>query len=194
MPTPAFWPDGPSIGATAYTLRMQGDNRYETAASIAMVTTLNLNKTSGYPFEQVTLGINARGNDNVPTETYGLSTCPETIHIAAGDNPADALAASGVKGITNLPLGDTGVLTNVTNALVLLTDAARGNPGAVLNPRTRTALLTIRDNCQKPFNAVILGGEAAVSVTAAAEVDAIANAVARVDGSGLQASIEAATG
>lgn len=86
---PSAWPSNSSVRPRLDTwpnaLRIHGENRYQTALAATLVMRGD-GADDSYPY-----------GDPDPATTngwWGLDTCPRSVIIVAGDNPADALAAN----------------------------------------------------------------------------------------------------
>jgi hypothetical protein len=167
FPQPQF-----AESSTAYTMRFAGLDRFATAGDGALTAAVNQDKTTGWPFNE--------GHALDPTKAYGASACPGTVFIVASDGLPDALAASALRGLANVAV--SGHSYNTANALLLLTDTARPPANATtLNDETRTVLAAFKGACGG-FDALILGGPAAVATSVEGDVGAYANTVGRIAG------------
>src|SRR5579864_9521596 len=167
FPQPQF-----AQSSTAYTLRFAGTDRFATAGEGALLAAINQQKTTGWPFNE--------GDPLSPAKAYGGAACPKTVLIAASDGLPDALAASALRGLATLTL--SGHVYDTANALLLLTDTARPPSNATtLNEETKVVLTAVKGTCGG-FDAIILGGTAAVASGVEADLGAYADTVGRIAG------------
>ncbi|MFM8528388.1 MAG: cell wall-binding repeat-containing protein, partial [Ilumatobacteraceae bacterium] len=194
-PPPAAWPSNdsvrPRIEAGPHSLRFYGDNRYQTALAATLLLR-GSGSADSYPF----------GNPDPATSRgwWGLGTCPRSIIVVAGDNPADALAANTLSDPTGSstepylqrsaaadplffpPGGFARVDTDF--APVLTTTSARDG-ATQLDIATRLAAQDLsRGGCNTAKQAIIVGGVRAIASTVEAELVSIGyDEVFRVAGS-----------
>jgi ell wall binding domain 2 (CWB2) len=172
--TPTFYPSGFTLDSTSYSLRLAGGNRYATAGTLAVTADVNDGGSSGaFPF--------GNPDDTDPSEAYSTGSCPDAVGIAAGDTPADALAASSAweTNLDAVPVAGGGSQDNVstTDSVMLLTQSAReGGQSADLSPETIQAIQKIRNECGS-FNSMVFGGSAAIPATALSTLDALTDTV-----------------
>lgn len=173
--TPGYFPLGTTLDTTAYTLRLAGINRFATAAAMGLVSGINQNTSTGFPFHEP--------NKTDRSKAYGFNKCPKGVGIAAGDVPADALAAAPAWQVSFDAPKDSGGGTGTVNTqdgVLLLTES--GRDGAIgLNVYT-TATLQRLVSIGCVFDAVIFGGKAAVNQAAADTLDLFAGTVYRIAG------------
>jgi hypothetical protein len=172
--TPSYFPIGTMLDTTAYSLRIAGTNRFATAAAMGLVSGINQITTTGWPFHEP--------NKTDASKAYGFNKCPKGVGVAAGDVPADALAAASAWQVSfEAPkdAGGTGTL-NTQDGVLLLTES--GRDGAFdLSTYTITVLQRlVARGCS--FDAVIFGGKAAVPQAAADTLDLFAGTVFRIAG------------
>jgi hypothetical protein len=178
--TPSFFSSAAKLDTTAYSLRMWGADRFGTAAAVA-VASVGDETSNAYPFDQA--------DKTDADEAWGLTTCPSAVGVAAGDVPADALAASALweAGSFTAPLavGSGSATVDATDGLLLLTESTRQN-ATDLNSSTIAALNKVKSLCEggtgSTFDAVIFGGTGAVPLGAAETLDTIAVDVVRLGG------------
>lgn len=192
---PAAWPNSstvqPSIDGWPNALRISGDDRYQTGLSASLMLRGSGGATS-YPY--------GSSNPATPSGWWGLATCPRSIIIAAGDNPADALVASSLSDPTGLssepylqrsaaadPLFDpVGGFQKVDTdfAPILITRSARQGATA-LDLATRLAVQDLRNGgCSTARQAIIVGGAASIPTSVDTELVSIGyEQVFRVAGS-----------
>ena len=173
--SPTYFPPNFSENATAFSLRFAGNDRFLTAGTGALVAATNHNTKTGWPFNTAT------GSD--PANAYGANACPKTVFIVASDGLPDALASASLRDIATLTPSGSSHTFDTTDALLLLTATARPPDNATgLTDSTKTALTQIKNACSGGFDAIILGGTAAVPQGAEADLGAYANNVGRIAG------------
>lgn len=171
--TPDYYPAGFTLGTTAYSLRFAGNNRAQTAGTVAETGAINSGGSVGaYPFN------NPDRTD--PGVAYEGAGCPAVVGISASDTPADALAASQawettLDGVSVLG-GGTQDNVSTTDGYMLLTTANRDGSSPDLDAATIQTIQDIRNRCGS-FDALVFGGTSAVSSTALTTLDALTNTV-----------------
>ncbi|HWW52713.1 MAG TPA: cell wall-binding repeat-containing protein, partial [Acidimicrobiales bacterium] len=167
FPQPQF-----AQSSTAYTLRFAGTDRFATAGEGTLVAAINQKTTTGWPFNE--------GDPLSPAKAYGAGACPKTVFIVASDGLPDALAASALRGLAALTLSSH--VYSTANALLLLTDTARPPANATtLNDETKVVLTAVKATCGN-FDAIVLGGPAAVATGVETDLGAYAGTVGRIAG------------
>ena len=170
---PEDWPVNPAMQPSLDTwpnaVRLAGDNRYQTGLSAAL-TLRGSGGASSYPF----------GSPDPATASgsYGLGSCPRAVIVVAGDNPADALAASSLSDPTGQstepylrittsadqvfdPVGDFRRVDTDYAPILVTTSARQG--AAQLNLATRLAAQDLRTGaCTTARDAIVVGGTSAV--------------------------------
>lgn len=192
---PAEWPAtstmSPGLDGWPNAIRIFGANRYQTGLSAAL-TLVGSGAGTSYPY----------GSPDPSTADgwFGLDSCPRSVIVVAGDNPADALAASSLSDPTGQssepylrissaadqvfdPVGDYRRV-DTDFAPVLVTRSTRqGATG--LEIATRLAAQTLRSGeCTTAREAIVVGGTSAVPSAVDAELLAIGySRVFRIAGS-----------
>lgn len=171
---PTYFPAHDNLSETAYSLRFAGDTRFSTASAAALVSAYNSDKTSGFPFDEP--------DPTQPAKAYGMGACPGTVLIAASDGLPDALASASLRGVKGIKIPNNTHAFDLSNAVLLLTDTARQpTPPSGLNADTTAALNLIKTACPS-FDAIILGGTAAVPASTETDLGKVAANVGRVAG------------
>ncbi|MGQ0617194.1 MAG: cell wall-binding repeat-containing protein [Acidimicrobiia bacterium] len=177
--TPDHFPAGSTLDTSAYTLRLAGADRFQTAGTMALVSAVNGPPGTGYPFNSA--------DSASPNAAYATGVCPTTVAIAASDTPADALSAAAAwdTQLDGVPFAaTTGQADNVQtgDGVILLTAANRTGGNADLSTATSQVLNQILAvPCPAP-NAVIFGGTTAVSEKAESTLDSLVGTVYRFAG------------
>ena len=195
------WPNG---------LRIFGADQFQTSLAAA----LTLRGGGSFPFDSPEAPNGIDTSLSAASGWWGLDTCPRTVIVAAGDSPADALAAAALSDSTGEsaepylrrsaaadPLFDPpGGFARVDTfaAPILLTPSARAEATALAVP-VRLAAQDLRSGgCKTARQAIIVGGPAAVAPEIEAELVSIGyTEVFRVGGEnryGTAAAVAAALG
>ncbi|MFA5565861.1 MAG: cell wall-binding repeat-containing protein [Acidimicrobiia bacterium] len=185
-PNPEFWPASPTVSPKmagyANAIRFFGADRYSTSLALSLA----LRGTGGFPFETPARQSSGAINLSQNRSWWGAATCPRSLMVVAGDNPADALAASALSDPTGKssepylqrsaaadplfdPIGGFAKV-DTDNAPIIVTTSAREG-ATLLSP---AANLAVRDlvsgGCQNAWQAIVVGGTAAVSASVEAEL------------------------
>jgi hypothetical protein len=159
----------PSLDTWPNAVRLAGDNRYQTGLTAAL-TLRSAGGATSYPF----------GSPDPATTngSYGLGSCPRSVIVVAGDNPADALAASSLSDATGNssepylristsadqvfdPVGDFRRVDTDFAPILVTTSARQG--ATQLNLATRLAAQDLRNGgCTSAREAIVVGGTSAV--------------------------------
>ena len=172
------WPAGPGasprIEGVAHALRFLGADRFETN----LATTLALRGKGGFPY--TTSDRTSGGASSLGTASgwWGARSCPKSVIVVAGDNFADALAATSLSDPTDRsagpllervaaadPLFDPiGGFARVDMAVAPIIVTASGRQGATtLSISSRIAAQDMSEGgCTTARTAVIVGGAGAV--------------------------------
>ena len=176
---PSRWPSGPGasprLEGDAHALRLLGNDRFETN----LAATLVLRGRGGFPFttsDRTSGGASSLGTAN---SWWGARSCPKSVIVVAGDNFADALAATSLSDPTDKgtgpllervaaadPLFDPiGGFARVDMALAPIIVTASGRQGATsLSISSRIAAQDMAlGGCTTARSAVIVGGAGAVA-------------------------------
>ncbi|MBU3718766.1 MAG: hypothetical protein FGM45_10745, partial [Actinobacteria bacterium] len=194
-PSPSAWPNTsaikPSIDGWPHALRIFGSDRYQTGFSASLMMR-GAGGAASYPF--------GSPDPATPAGWWGLGTCPRSIIIAAGDNPADALVASSLSDPTGQstepymqrsaaadPLFDpVGGFQRVDTdfAPILITKSSRQGATS-LDLATRLAAQDLRSGgCTTARQAIIVGGPSSIPSSVDTELVSIGyEQVFRVAGS-----------
>ena len=194
-PPPVAWPNTtvmtPSLDGWPNAIRLSGANRYETGLTAAL-TLRGEGGPSSYPY----------GSPDPATTDgwFGLDSCPRAIIVVAGDNPADALAATPLSDPTGEssepylsisasadqvfdPIGDFRRVD--TDFAPILTTTSTRQGATALNVATRLAAQDLRaGGCTTAREAIVVGGTSAVPESVDTELVSIGyGRVYRVAGS-----------
>ena len=194
-PPPAQWPNTsvmtPSFDGWPNAVRLSGANRYQTGLTAALTLRGEGGPTS-YPY----------GSPDPATTDgwFGLDSCPRSIIVVAGDNPADALAATPLSDPTGEssepylrisasadqvfdPIGDFRRVD--TDFAPILTTTSTRQGATALNVATRLAAQDLRSGgCTTAREAIVVGGTSAVPASVDTELVSIGyDRVYRVAGS-----------
>ena len=172
-PPPSDWPatstTQPSLDGWPNAIRISGANRFQTALAAALALRGAGTPTS-YPFGSPDPGTTAGW--------FGLGSCPRSVIVVAGDNPADALAASSLSDATGNstepylrisaaadqvfdPVGDFRRVD--TDFAPILTTTSTRQGATALNIATRLGAQDLRSGgCTTAREAIIVGGTSAV--------------------------------
>jgi putative cell wall-binding protein len=170
---PDDWPVNPAMQPSLDTwpnaVRLAGDTRYQTGLSAAL-TLRGTGGTTSYPF--------GSPDPTTASGSYGLGSCPRAVIVVAGDNPADALAASSLSDPTGQstepylrittsadqvfdPVGDFRRVDTDYAPILVTTSARQG--ATQLNLATRLAAQDLRNGaCTTAREAIVVGGTSAV--------------------------------
>lgn len=212
--TPAQWPSSflaaPRLEGWPNGLRIFGADQYQTSLAAALA----LRGDGSFPFDTPDASVGVDLSLSTASSWWGLDVCPKAIIVAAGDSPADALAAAALSDPTGRssepylqrsaaadPLFDPpGGFARVDTfaAPILLTPSARADATALAVP-VRLAAQDMRSGgCNTARRAIIVGGPAAVAPEIEAELVSIGyTEVFRVAGAnryGTAAAVAAALG
>ena len=211
---PLQWPNSflvsPRMEGWPNALRIYGADQYQASLAAA----LTLRGSGSFPFDAPQASSDASRNLSEASDWWGLDTCPKAIIVAAGDAPADALAAAALSDPTGNssepylqrtaaadPLFDPpGGFARVDTfaAPILLTPSAREDAASLVVP-VRLAAQDLRSGgCNTARQAIIVGGPAAIPPHIESELVSIGFAeVFRVGGAnrfGTAAAVAAALG
>ena len=211
---PLQWPNSflasPRIEGWPNALRIYGADQYQTSLAAA----LTLRGSGSFPFDSPHASPDASRNLSEASGWWGLDTCPKAVIVAAGDSPADALAAAALSDPTGNssepylqrtaaadPLFDPpGGFARVDTfaAPILLTPSSREDATSLAVP-VRLAAQDLRSGgCNTARQAIIVGGPAAIPPHIESELVSIGFAeVFRVGGVnrfGTAAAVAAALG
>ncbi len=176
---PSRWPSGPGasprIEAVAHAVRLLGADRFETNLAV----TLALRGGGSFPFstsDRTSRGASSLAGSN---SWWGAGSCPKSVIVVAGDNFADALAATSLSDPTDKgtgpllervaaadPLFDpVGGFARPEMALAPIIVTASGRQGATtLSISSRIAAQDMaQGGCTSARSAVIVGGAGAVA-------------------------------
>jgi putative cell wall-binding protein len=167
---PAQWPSAagasPRLTATAHSVRLSGDDRFQTNLAIALA----LRGRGPYPFASPDRAVG----------WWGASACPGAVVVVAGDTTADALAATPLSDPTdqsteprlrrtstsNPVLRPVGAFTRVdtVQAPVIVTASTRqGATSLSLTAATAARdAVEAKDGCLGATAAIVVGGTGAV--------------------------------
>lgn len=183
-PPPSDWPAtstmSPNLDGWPNAIRISGDNRFQTALA-ASLTLRGAGAPTSYPF----------GSPDPATTAgwFGLGSCPRSVIVVAGDNPADALAASSLSDATGNstepylsisaaadqvfdPVGDFRRVD--TDFAPILTTTSTRQGATALNIATRLAAQDLRSGgCTAAREAIIVGGTSAVPTSVETELVSI---------------------
>jgi putative cell wall-binding protein len=183
-PPPADWPNTsvmiPSLDGWPNAIRLSGANRYQTGLAAAL-TLRGAGGPASYPF----------GSPDPATAAgwFGLDSCPRAIIVVAGDNPADALAATPLSDPTGEssepylsisasadqvfdPIGDFRRVD--TDFAPILTTTSTRQGATELNVATRLAAQDLRSGgCTTARDAIVVGGTSAVPASVDTELVSI---------------------
>ncbi len=176
---PSRWPSGPGasprIEAVAHALRLLGADRFETNLAV----TLALRGKGAFPFN--TSDRTSGGATSLAGSSgwWGARSCPKSVIVAAGDNFADALAATSLSDPTDKgtgpllervaaadPLFDPiGGFARPDMALApIIVTASRRQGATTLSISSRIAAQDMaQGGCTTARSAVIVGGAGAVA-------------------------------
>ena len=194
-PPPADWPNTsvmtPSLDGWPNAIRLSGANRFQTGLTAAL-TLRGEGGPASYPY----------GSPDPATTDgwFGLDSCPRAIIVVAGDNPADALAATPLSDPTGEssepylsisasadqvfdPIGDFRRVD--TDFAPILTTTSTRQGATALNVATRLAAQDLRrGGCSTALEAIVVGGTSAVPASVDIELVSIGyDRVYRVAGS-----------
>ena len=176
---PSRWPAGPGasprIEGNAHSVRLLGSDRFETNLAV----TLALRGRGGFPFttsDRTSGGAAILGTSG---SWWGARSCPKSIIVVAGDNFADALAATSLSDPTDKsggpllervaaadPLFDPiGGFARVDMAFAPIIVSSSGRQGATtLSISSRIAAQDMsQGGCTTARSAVIVGGPGAIA-------------------------------
>jgi putative cell wall binding repeat protein len=177
--TPSYFPSGAALDGSAYTLQFAGSNREATAATIALDEALSASPTAGYPFSSTTIRDKTSFAD-----LYGPGACPTAAVLVADDTPADALAASALRGYAALPVTDAAGQAktfDTTHTALFLTES--GREGATgLDATTAAAINRILSKCNTIPAGIVLGGTTAIPDSVFTAFAALVGDAARIAG------------
>jgi putative cell wall-binding protein len=181
----------PSLDGWPNAIRLSGANRYQTGLTAAL-TLRGEGGPPSYPY----------GSPDPGTTDgwFGLDSCPRAIIVVAGDNPADALAATPLSDPTGEssepylsisasadqvfdPIGDFRRVD--TDFAPILTTTSTRQGATSLNVATRLAAQDLRSGgCTTAREAIVVGGTSAVPASVDTELVSIGyDRVYRVAGS-----------
>lgn len=177
-PPPSQWPSSSVVTANLEAwpnaLRYSGNDRYQTSMTVA----LGLRGMGDYPFDTPDPSSGGASVLATANDWWGAGTCPRAIIVVAGDNPADALAASALSDPTHqstepwlertdsadpsfFPIGGF-TRVDTDSAPILITASARSG-ASTLSPGARLAANDLRQGgCTTARQAIVVGGTAAV--------------------------------
>ena len=183
-PPPTDWPatstTQPSLDGWPNAIRISGANRFQTALAAAL-TLRGAGTPTSYPF----------GSPDPATTAgwFGLGSCPRSVIVVAGDNPADALAASSLSDATgnstepylrisaaaDQVFDQVGDFRRVdTDFAPILTTTSTRQGASALNIATRLAAQDLRSGgCTTAREAIIVGGSSAVPASVETELVSI---------------------
>jgi putative cell wall-binding protein len=183
-PPPEAWPATstlkPGLDGWANAIRISGANRFQTALA-ASLTLRGAGGAASYPF----------GSPDPATTDgwFGLGSCPRSVIVVAGDNPADALSASSLSDATGNstepylrisaaadqvfdPVGDFRRVDTDFAPILITTSTRQG--ATALNIATRLAAQDLRSGgCTTAREAIIVGGTSAVPANVETELVSI---------------------
>jgi hypothetical protein len=183
-PPPEAWPATsslkPGLDGWPNAIRIAGANRFQTALATSL-TRRGAGVAASYPFGSP---------DPAATDGwFGLGSCPRSVIVVAGDNPADALAASSLSDATGNstepylrisaaadqvfdPVGDFRRVD--TDFAPILTTTSTRQGATALNIATRLAAQDLRSGgCTTAREAIIVGGTSAVPASVEVELVSI---------------------
>ncbi|HMK11295.1 MAG TPA: cell wall-binding repeat-containing protein, partial [Acidimicrobiales bacterium] len=175
---PSRWPSGPGAAprmeGIAHVLRLLGADRFDTNLAV----TLALRGKGGFPYttsDRTSAGASSLGS---ASGWWGARSCPKSVIVVAGDNFADALAATSLSDPTDKgtgpllervaaadPLFDAvGGFARVDTALAPIIVTTSGRQGATtLSVSSRIAAQDMaQGGCTTARTAIIVGGVGAV--------------------------------
>ncbi len=176
---PSQWEDltgvDPLLESWANAIRVAGSDKYD----VALTASLLLRGQGDFPFDTPDPTSGGAADLSSASDWWGLSSCPSSFILVAGDVPADALAAAPLSDPTNKssepylrrsaaadPLFDPpGGYRRVDTyaAPIIVTQSARAGGASI----SSAALEAIRDlrfgGCRSARTAIIVGGPSAVS-------------------------------
>ena len=183
-PPPSDWPAtstmAPGLDGWPNAIRISGANRFQTALAAALALR-GAGAPASYPF----------GSPDPATTAgwFGLGSCPRSVIVVAGDNPADALAASSLSDATGNstepylrisaaadqvfdPVGDFRRVD--TDFAPILTTTSTRQGATALNIATRLAAQDLRSGgCTTAREAIIVGGTSAIPASVETELVSI---------------------
>jgi putative cell wall-binding protein len=186
---PSQWPSSPGasprIEGYAHAARFAGPDRYQTALALS----LGLRGGGGFPFDTPDRSSGGAATLAAANGWWGVGACPRAVVVVAGDNPADALAASSLSDPTGRssepflqrtaaadplfdPIGGF-ARVDTDQAPILVTGSARSGATA-LTVATRIAAADLRaGGCTTARQAIVVGGPSAVPPGVEAELVSI---------------------
>ena len=185
----------PLIESWANAIRVAGSDRYD----IALTASLLLRGQGDFPFDTPDSTSGGADDLSAASDWWGLSACPNSFILVAGDVPADALAAAPLSDPTNKssepylrrsaaadPLFDPpgGYRRVDTYAAPIIVTQSKRDGATSLSPAALAAIRDLRfGGCRSARTAIIVGGPAAIAADIEDELITVGvNEVFRIEG------------